>query len=214
MRSGKGSHLIRRLLRWARVTLPGDDTGDFPIQQVGYLGKVGDALVWFPYGMHANIPADELVLAVSMQGNPEARVVLPGSPQKRVKPLAAGEVVFFHPDTGSKIHFKANGDIEITSTSEIKATAVGDVTITTPANSKVDSVVHTVQGDLKVVGDLDHDGTRVGFHGVAPVVQTPAYNMSNVTPDRTFNADSFGDPKIGDVLGTLIEDLQLKGVIG
>lgn len=106
-------NMIRSLLRWARVTKAGDDTADFPVQQVGYLAKVGDSVMWFPYGMHANIPADELVLMVSMQGNPEARVSIPGSPQKRVKPLAASEVVFFHPNTGSKLHFKANGDIEI-----------------------------------------------------------------------------------------------------
>ena len=30
-----------------------------------------------------------------------------------MKPLAASEVVFFHPNTGSKLHFKANGDIQI-----------------------------------------------------------------------------------------------------
>ncbi len=106
-------NMIKSLLRWARTTKAGDDTADFPVQQVGYLAKVGDSVMWFPYGMHANIPADELVLMVSMQGNPEARVSIPGSPQKRVKPLAASEVVFFHPDTGSKLHFKANGDIQI-----------------------------------------------------------------------------------------------------
>ena len=204
LRSGRGNNLIRRLMRWARVTRPGDDTGDFPIQQVGYLGKIGDALVWFPYGMHANIPADELALALSMQGNPEARVVLPGSPKKRIK-VAAGEVVFFHPDTGTKIHLMADGSIEIV--------AVGDVNVTTPTNSKMDSVVHTNEGDLKVVGDLDHDGTKVGFYGSTPVVQSPIFSTLNVTPDRFFNADSTTLGEIADVLGTLISDLKLTGII-
>lgn len=104
---------LRGLIRWAKTTLDMDDTGDFPVHQTTYMGKVGDAVAWFPYGFHANIPAEELALIFALQGNPEARVSLPGSPTKRIK-VATGEVVVFHPSSGSKIHFKADGTIEIT----------------------------------------------------------------------------------------------------
>ncbi len=143
-------NIIKSLLRWARTTKEGADLKDFPVQQVGYLGKVGDSVMWFPYGMHANIPVDELVLMVSMQGNPEARVSIPGSPQKRVKPLAASEVVFFHPDTGSKLHFKANGDIEISSTKDVRVLVAGNMLADVEGN-----LIADVEGNL----DVDAAGT-------------------------------------------------------
>ena len=131
--------MVKSLLRWARTTKAGDDSKDFPVQQVGYLAKVGDSLMWFPYGMHANVPVDELVLMVSMQGNPEARVSIPGSPKKRVRPLAASEVVFFHPNTGSKLHFKANGDIQIMGTGLVTIDSAGDATITVAGDAAINA---------------------------------------------------------------------------
>ena len=152
---------IRSLLRWARVTRVGDDTADFPVQQVGYLAKIGDSVMWFPYGMHANVPVDELCLMVSMQGNPEARVSIPGSPQKRVKPLAASEVVFFHPDTKSKLHFKANGDIEIVGFSGAKQVfkANGDIEITSALGGNINI---TSAGDTTITVAGDAVITSVG----------------------------------------------------
>ena len=41
--------------------------------------------------------------------------LLVGDPKNRFKNLAPGEVVVGSPKTGSKIHFKANGDIDIES---------------------------------------------------------------------------------------------------
>ena len=157
-------NMIRSLLRWARVTRAGDDTKDFPVQQVSYLAKVGDTVMWFPYGMHANIPADELVLMVSMQGNPEARVSIPGSPQKRVKPLAASEVVFFHPDTGSKLHFKANGDIEITSVKDVAINVADNVTIDAVGNITINMADLVASG-----GSLTLNGTTE-FSAISPKI--------------------------------------------
>ncbi len=148
---------IKSLLRWARVTKAGDDTGDFPIQQVGYLAKIGDTVMWFPYGMHANIPADELVLMISMQGNPEARISIPGSPQKRVKPLVSGEVVFFHPSTGSKLHFKENGDIEITSVKDVTVTVEGDVTVNAVGKASIGVGTVLELGEIGAVKKLVHE---------------------------------------------------------
>jgi hypothetical protein len=150
-------NMVRSLLRFARTTKAGDDTGDFPVQQVGYLAKVGDTVMWFPYGMHANIPADELVLMVSMQGNPEARVSIPGSPQKRVKPLAASEVVFFHPSTGSKLHFKANGDIEIMSTKDAAITVAGDAAINVEGKASFGVGTVLELGEVGAVKKLVHE---------------------------------------------------------
>lgn len=129
MASSSPSAIIKRLLRWANVSRDGDDAGNYPIQQVTYLGKAGDALMWFPYGYHAVVPADTLTFLASMQGNPEARVGIPGSPTLRPR-IVSPEVVVFHPPTGSKIHFRANGDIEVTSIGDVKITAAGIASIT------------------------------------------------------------------------------------
>lgn len=155
------SDRIRNLLRWCKVTRDGgSDTDQFPVQQVGYLEKVGDALMWFPFGYHANIPAETLAIMLSMQGNREARVALPGSPIGRPA-IAAGEVVIFHPATQSRIHFKANGDIEVTTDTKIKVTAplaelIGDLTVS--GDVTVDGDVNVIT-DLNVSGDADVTGS-------------------------------------------------------
>ena len=146
------SGVIKRLLRWGKVSRDGDDAENYPVQQVTYLGKVGDALMWFPYGYHAVVPDDTLAFLASMQGNSEARVGFPGSPTLRPR-ITSPEVVVYHPPTGSKIHFRANGDIEVegvdlrvTTTGPTTITAGGDVTV----NSDGDVDVNATGGNVKI----------------------------------------------------------------
>mgnify|MGYP003654254106 CR=1 FL=1 len=40
------------------------------------------------------------------------------------------------------------------------------------------------------------------------------YTVTNVTSDRTMNADSTTTAELADVLGTLITDLKERGIIG
>lgn len=40
-----------------------------------------------------------------------------------------------------------------------------------------------------------------------------AYTVTNVTTDRTFDANSTSTDELADVLGTLIDDLQTKGTL-
>lgn len=182
---------IRSLLRWSRITKAGDDTADFPVQQVGYLAKVGNSVMWFPYGMHANVPVDELCLMVSMQGNPEARVSIPGSPQKRVKPLAASEVVFFHPDTGSKLHFKSNGDIDIESTGAVNIRVAGNMLADVEGNLTAE-----VKGDLTagVEGNLDVDA--------AGTVDIDSVGKTTITGGGTLKLDGI---TAVDIVAALVE---------
>jgi hypothetical protein len=107
------ANALRRLLRWAKVSLNSADGDDWPVQQVVYLGKTGDSLQWFPYGYHANIPVGQLTIIGSLMGKAEMRVSFPGSPLERPQ-IASDENVVYHPPTGSKVHFRSNGDIEIT----------------------------------------------------------------------------------------------------
>ena len=40
------------------------------------------------------------------------------------------------------------------------------------------------------------------------------FNVTNVTDDRTYDADSTTLAELADVLGTLINDLRARGLIG
>lgn len=103
--------MLRKLLRWGRITKAGPDTGQFPIQQTEYLGKAADAVIVLPYGFHANVPSDALALLLSIQGNPDNRAAIPLSVKQRPQ-LAEGDVAFFHPATGAYMVWK-NGVLEV-----------------------------------------------------------------------------------------------------
>lgn len=55
---------------------------------------------------------------------------------------------------------------------------------------------------------------KIGFFGVTPVVQSAAYTASNVTTDRSYDANATTIDELGDIMGTLIQDLKLVGIIG
>lgn len=59
---------------------------------------------------------------------------------------------------------------------------------------------------------LMHNGTA--WQNIGCVAQTAAYTTTNVTPDRSFDADTALIAETNDVLGTLIADLQAAGIIG
>lgn len=152
---------IRNLLKWGRVSRPGDDVADIPVQQVSYLGKVADAVMWFPFGFHANVPADELAVLMALQGNPEARIGLPGSPQSRPR-VVAGEVVVYHPSTGASLKFNSDGTITITS--------IGVLTINAPQV--------TMNGNLFVNGTAVVTGNVFLFANVSATFGTAAFGAA------------------------------------
>jgi len=63
-----------------------------------------------------------------------------------------------------------------------------------------------VDGSFFVTGNL-------GFFGATPVAQVPAYTPTNVTTDRSYNADITTVNQLADILGTLITDLQTYGLL-
>jgi hypothetical protein len=71
----------------------------------------------------------------------------------------------------------------------------------------------TVDGILRVEGNIDHNGSNVGFFGTAPAARASAYTPTNVTTDRAYDADATTLDEIADVLGTLIADLKTYGLL-
>lgn len=99
-----------------------------------------------------------------------------------------------------------SGSLQFSGTAEQISRTAGELLLTA-------AIVRTTQ-DLEIDGDLNHDGTNVGFHGIAPAPLSAVYAPTNVTPDRAYDANATSINEIADVLGTLIADLQLKGLIG
>lgn len=72
----------------------------------------------------------------------------------------------------------------------------------------------TLGGELEIDGDLNHDGTNWGLAGATPsATQTGYTTFTNLTTDRTCDANSTSVEELADILGTLIEDLKTKGII-
>lgn len=71
-----------------------------------------------------------------------------------------------------------------------------------------------VGDELEVDGNLNHDGSNVGFYGVAPVARSTGWTITNDTTDRTFDADAGSVLELADVVATLIRDLAATGIIG
>lgn len=148
---------LRNLIRLCRFSKKEKDDQQFPVQQVEYLGKVVDVFIIMPYGSHANIPEDFLGVLAQVSGQEQNRIVIPTSAKERIHPVESGEVVYFHPVTKSKVHFKNNGDIDIETEADINATCANlnavvttKATVTAPESEFIGNV--TVNGNLAVTG--------------------------------------------------------------
>lgn len=69
------------------------------------------------------------------------------------------------------------------------------------------------EGEVEINGDLNHDGSNIGFFGTTPAAQAAAYTPTNVSTDRSYDANATTLAEIADVLGTLIADLQSYGLL-
>lgn len=158
----------RNMIKRAVITLGGTDDKELPIQQLSYNGKVADAEIIFPYGVHANLSADNNTLCIvfAVDGQEDYRAAMGYTPTLRPKPLAEGEVVFYHPLTQSKIHFRNNGDIDIDVTGDngsLNATIKKDLNITIggDANINVTGIATVTAPTTNWTGDINLDGNLV-----------------------------------------------------
>ncbi len=72
----------------------------------------------------------------------------------------------------------------------------------------------SVGGALTITGALDHNGATYGLCGVEPSAPQTGYaTFTNLTIDRTCDANASSTAELADILGTLIVDLKAKGVI-
>ncbi len=88
-------------------------------------------------------------------------------------------------------------------------------------NGRFDTAAHLIisvdkDGDIMIAGDLNHDGSNVGFYGTTPAAQSAAYTRNaTVVEDRTLLASASATTlNNNNILAALIVDLQAVGIIG
>lgn len=84
------------------------------------------------------------------------------------------------------------------------------------ASRKAKLSISVYDGAQRMGIEIESSGTaaKIGFFGHATAAQPAAYTPSNVTPDRSFDADTVLVAELADVVGTLIADLQTMGIVG
>lgn len=132
------------------MSAAGTDDNQFPVQQVEFMGKTADCVILFPYGMHGNVSKDSLMLMGSVQGDESNRVAIAMVPINRPK-MEEGELCIYHPPSGTITHYKANGDIRMTTPNLIidgNLTVTGNTTLgaTVTSNGKDISDTHAHTG--------------------------------------------------------------------
>lgn len=185
---------VKQVVRWARITAAGSDTGAFPVQQVTYHGKAGDCLMIFPYGHHANLTPDSLVAMFAVEGDADNRAGIGWTPKTRPE-LKAGEVAIYHPPTGTIIKFNEQGGINVNAVAPITVDAP-EVTVTAP-DITMNSTNHTINttnyalnctngtgnmgaGSFDFTGDLTSNGKDISDTHTHGDVEPGAGNTGTV----------------------------------
>ena len=173
--------------KFVHVIKEDDGTRDFPKHKIQYHGKPVDAIGWYGYGVFGN--PDDCMARLERVGGNEQRVVWPDDPKNRPE-AAKNESGIYNPTTGAKIHFKANGDLEVTTTSgnvivnatenvalnatkSVVMTAIENVSVNATGNVVMDGAL--LEGNfggeelIAIISELalavremkiNHDGTR------------------------------------------------------
>lgn len=87
---------------------------------------------------------------------------------------------------------------------------------TTPDGSTTmaDALIIHNDKSLEIEGDFNHDGTNFAFCGTAPAPRSTGWTtFSNLVTDKTCDANSTSVAELADILGTLIEQLKLHGIL-
>jgi len=149
---------LRTLITRARVSLSLSDSSNFPRTQATWNGTTKPVETIWPYGLAGRAPSDSLLLLFRVNGTTEDRAGIAMDPLRRFKDLADGEVVVGSPFSGANVHFKANGDIEVTGPANLIASITGSATVTAPGGADVNGVQIDSAGNVTIPGTLTVTG--------------------------------------------------------
>jgi len=177
---------VRSLSKWGYISENMVEEADWPYQNVEYLGRGGSpSLPWFPYGFHSSPPAGEACIVISMQGDEGARVHFAGSPAKRPA-IGSGEVILYHPDTGSYFWLKADGSIEIEApTTTVKGDFVVEGAVTFESTLEVQAL-STLAGVTTSGATVATFGATITSNGV-DISDTHSHGVGSYVGNGTGN---------------------------
>lgn len=148
-------NIIKNLFKIAKV-LSVDDSGDFQYANVSFLGKTQKIMVFTPYGLISNPPANSLGLIWSQQGQESNGIGMADDPKTRpLKDLKEGESALVNHVTGDYVYLKENGDL--------KAIVSGNVEITASGNATLIATSVEITSTT-----LAHNGTNIGNNHIHP----------------------------------------------
>lgn len=138
-----------KMIKQAFITLVTDDASEYPQAQVGYEGKASYVTRMSPYGLCTNPPNGSLAVLMSVSGQESVKYALIDDMVNRFKNLKEGEVALFNYMSGTYVHFKENGDMDV------------NVENNETVNVKGDSTVN-IEGSLSETIGGDRDSTTTG----------------------------------------------------
>lgn len=154
----------------------------FYTQQVTYDNAVDDCVMAFPFGYHANLTDQSLVVTMGVRSDAGNRIGFGWTPLIRPD-LKQGEVAIYAPDNpthiiklrrepgiedtqiiapGTVLQFcnriqGSSGEADFTTVTTFKINAGGDITLTPGGGNKV-----IIEGSVQVNGDINATGTITG----------------------------------------------------
>lgn len=131
--------------------------------------------------------------------------IFSGSSTSRLDIDSSGNFVFN--ESGASVDHRFEGDTDVNLLfldGSADTVQVGAATASDSAKFYVSGKIST-SSEIEINGDLNHDGSNIGFYGVAPVARPAAYTQTYSTADRTLNAYT-SDPESSAYTG--IDNLQ------
>ena len=167
---------------WGRIT-GADKEKALPDQQASVLGRLGDYIIIYPYGMYCDLPND---VWLNILGKGQAIPMTSSRPDS-----ARGEPVYFHPVTGAKVHFKNNGDIQSKTTNgeflqkedgSIKGSnSAGSFELQAGGNFVINGVTIDPSGNITTNGTINADDVTADNQNVT--LSTHGHPALNTAPN-------------------------------
>lgn len=194
---------LQDLIKYCFTTKGGDDTKQFPVQQISFMGNVVDAFIVFPWGMHANVSKDALGIALGINADDQSIAAIMTSANERIKDLKEGEVIFFHPKSKTFTHYKNGGDLDVSVNGSENVNITKDWNITVggnvnlkAANVKIDASTTELGLTGKFIARLADEITVDVAIGDIEVDTGTGKNTSAFTLDGTITTASVNNKSI------------------
>lgn len=112
-------------------------------------------------------------------------------------------------------------DQDVGTTNYAIYTGAGSIVFNSGGDAATDFTVKTDTYDAIVVDAsadafyiMTNASGKVSFFGASPVTQSTGWSTSNVTTDKSFDANATTLDELADVVGTLVEQLKTYGLLG